>query len=122
MHIDELYRFCLSKKGVTEHFPFDKVTLVFKVMNKMFCLVGLDDWEKGSQKMNLKCNPEGAVELRERYEGIQPGWHMNKTHWNTVTLNSSDVSDQLAYELINHSYDLIVASLPKKLKEELDSL
>lgn len=122
MHIDELYRFCLTKKGVTEHFPFDQVTLVFKVMNKMFCLVGLDDWEKGNQKMNLKCDPERAMELRESYEGIQPGWHMNKTHWNTVTLNSSDVPDHLAYELINLSYDLIVASLPKKVKEELDAL
>ncbi|NVJ89375.1 MAG: MmcQ/YjbR family DNA-binding protein [Flavobacteriaceae bacterium] len=117
MQIDELYDFCLSKKGVTEHFPFDKVTLVFKVMNKMFCLVGLDDWEKGNQKMNLKCNPEKAIELRDMYEGVNPGWHMNKTHWNTVTINSSDVSDKIAFELINHSYDLIVQSLPKKLKE-----
>lgn len=122
MNIEELRDFCISKKGVTEHFPFDDVTLVFKVMNKMFALSGLDDWEKGVQKINLKCNPENAIALREEYDGINPGWHMNKVHWNTVTLNNSDVSDDLVRELIDHSYDLVVASLPKKTKKELEDL
>ena len=122
MNIEELRDFCISKKGVTEHFPFDDVTLVFKVMNKMFALSGLDDWEKGVQKINLKCNPENAIALREEYDGINPGWHMNKVHWNTVTLNNSDVSDDLVRELIDHSYDLVVTSLPKKIQNELKEL
>lgn len=122
MDIEQLRDFCIAKKGVTEHFPFDDVTLVFKVMNKMFALTGLNNWEKGEQKINLKCNPEKAVELREEYEGINPGWHMNKRLWNTVTLNSSDVSDDLARELINHSYQLVVKGLIKKLQIELENL
>jgi predicted DNA-binding protein (MmcQ/YjbR family) len=119
MHIEQFRDFCLSKKGVTEHFPFDEVTLVFKVMGKMFALAGLDDWEKGNQKINLKCNPEWALELREEYEGINPGWHMNKNLWNTVALNSADVPDELAIKLINHSYDEVVKGLTKKLQKEL---
>tara|TARA_R110001592_G_scaffold111398_2_gene308545 strand:+ start:3176 stop:3550 length:375 start_codon:yes stop_codon:yes gene_type:complete len=122
MHIEQLRDFCIAKKGVTEHFPFDNVTLVFKVMNKMFALVGLDSWEKGEQKINLKCNPEKAEELRGEYEGIIAGWHMNKKHWNTVLINSADVSDALVRELINHSYDLVVSGLTKKAKSELENL
>lgn len=122
MHIEQLRDFCIAKKGVTEHFPFDETTLVFKVMNKMFLLTGLNNWEKGEQKMNLKCDPEWSEELRGAYEGIHPGWHMNKRLWNTVTLNSSDVSDDLARELINHSYDLVVKGLTKKLQKELEEL
>lgn len=121
MQLDQLYEYCLSKKGVTEHFPFDDVTLVFKVMNKMFALVGLGKWEQGEQKINLKCNPDRAEELRAEYEGVNPGYHMNKKHWNTVTINQ-DVPDTFVLELIDHSYDLIVQSLPKKVKEELASL
>ena len=74
MHITQLRDFCLSKKGVTEHFPFDKVTLVFKVMNKIFALLRIDKWEQGAHCVNLKCDPEKAAELREFYEGVQPGW------------------------------------------------
>lgn len=122
MHIDQLRDFCIAKKGVTEHFPFDNVTLVFKVMNKIFALTGLDSWEKGEQKINLKCNPEKAEELRGEYEGIISGWHMNKKHWNTVLVNSSDVSDVLVKELINHSYDLVVSGLTKRSKSELENL
>ena len=122
MHIDQLRDFCIAKKGVTEHFPFDNVTLVFKVMNKIFALTGLDSWEKGEQKINLKCNPEKAEELRGEYEGIISGWHMNKKHWNTVLVNSADVSDVLVKELINHSYDLVVSGLTKKAKSELENL
>ena len=122
MHIEQLRDFCIAKKGVTEHFPFDKVTLVFKVMNKMFALSGLDAWEKGEQKINLKCDPEKAQELRREYEGIIPGWHMNKRLWNTVTINTSDVSDDLVRELINHSYDLVVKGFTKKAQKELEEL
>ena len=112
----------LSKKGVEETFPFDEVTLVFKVMGKMFALTGLSNWEKGEQKINLKCDPEKSVELREEYEGVYPGFHMSKKHWNTVVINSSDVSDDLVKELINHSYDLVVKGLTKKLQKELEEL
>ena len=122
MHIEQLRNFCINKKGVTEHFPFDESTLVFKVMHKMFLLTGLNNWEKGESKVNLKCNPEKAIELRDEYEGIIAGFHMNKKHWNTVSINSSDVSDDLVRELINHSYDLVVKGLTKKLQKELEEL
>ena len=122
MHIEQLRDFCIAKKGVTEHFPFDEVTLVFKVMGKMFALTSLNNWEKGEEKINLKCNPEKSEELRTIYEGIFPGFHMNKKHWNTVIINSSGVSDDLAKELINHSYDLVVKGLTKKLQKELTEL
>ena len=104
MHIEQLRDLCIAKKGVTEHFPFDDVTLVFKVMGKMFLLTGLDSWEKGDQKMNLKCDPDKAIELRESYEDITAGWHMSKKHWNTVALHTGSVSDGFVEQLINHSY------------------
>ncbi len=118
MQIDQLRDFCIQKKGVTEVFPFDEVTLVFKVMGKMFALVGLKKWEEGNTSINLKCDPEKAEELRGAYESVNPGYHMNKKHWNTVTLNN-DVPDVLVFELITHSYDLVVKGLPKKNREEL---
>jgi len=122
MNIEQLRDFCMAKKGVTEHFPFDEVTLVFKVMNKMFALTGLNSWEQGEPKINLKCDPNKAQELRAEYEGVNPGWHMNKRLWNTVTINTSDVSDELIRELITHSYDLVVKGLTKKLQAELEKL
>jgi predicted DNA-binding protein (MmcQ/YjbR family) len=122
MHIEQLRDFCIAKKGVTEHFPFDEVTLVFKVMDKMFALSSLDKWEKGEESINLKCDPEKAIELREEFEGINAGWHMNKRLWNTVTINNADVADDLVRELINHSYDLVVKGLPKKVQKELENL
>ncbi len=121
MTITEYYDYCLSKKGVTEHFPFDEDTLVFKVGGKMFALSSLSNWEKGSPGANLKCDPDRALELRAEYDGITPGFHMSKTHWNTVTINA-DVPDKLVRELIAHSYDLVFASLTKKVREELQSL
>ena len=122
MNIEQLRDFCITKKGVTEHFPFDDVTLVFKVMNKMFALSGLDRWERGEESINLKCDPEKSEELRADYEGVNPGFHMSKKHWNTVTINISDVSDDLVKELINHSYNLVVKGLTKKAKSELEKL
>jgi predicted DNA-binding protein (MmcQ/YjbR family) len=114
MHLDEILQFCLQLKGTTEHFPFDQKTLVFKVMGKMYALI---DVEK-PDSINLKCDPERAIDLRERYASVQPGWHMSKKHWNTVLLNSELSSGQLQ-ELIVHSYDLVVFSLPKKIQHEL---
>lgn len=121
MNIQQFYEFCLSKKGVTEHFPFDEETLVFKVGGKMFCLSSLNQWEKGTPSLNLKCDPERAEELRAEYEAIIPGWHMSKIHWNTIAFNS-DVSDKMMRELINHSYELVFNSLSKKIQAEINEL
>ena len=118
MTITDFYDYCLAKKGVTEHFPFDEDTLVFKVGGKVFALSSLSNWEKNEAAMNLKCDPERAVELREQYEGIKPGFHMSKVHWNTVTVKS-DVPVKLLRELIDHSYDLVYSSLTKKIKESI---
>ena len=114
MYIDEFREYCLAKKGTSEGTPFGPETLVLKVMGKIFAITGLDDYEF----VNLKCDPEYAIELREREPGIKPGWHMNKAHWNSVMVDGS-VSEKLFKELIDHSYDLIVKSLPKKAREEL---
>lgn len=119
MNIEEFRDFCISKKGVTESFPFDEQTLVFKVMGKMFALSGL---EHQPAKTNLKCDPERSIELREKYDGlIIPGFHMSKVHWNTVELEMN-LPHELLLELIDHSYDLVVKGLTKKLKEELKSI
>jgi predicted DNA-binding protein (MmcQ/YjbR family) len=121
MNIQQFYEFCLSKKGVTEHFPFDEETLVFKVGGKMFCLTSLKEWENGTPSLNLKCDPDRAEELRSEYDAIIPGWHMSKKHWNTVAFNS-DVSDKMMRELINHSYELVFNSLTKKNQKEIIDL
>jgi predicted DNA-binding protein (MmcQ/YjbR family) len=118
MNLETYYEYCLSKKGVTEHFPFDEDTLVFKVGGKMFALSSLSQWEKGQPAVNLKCDPERAQELRAEYDAIQPGFHMSKIHWNTIKINT-DVSDTLVKELIDHSYELVFKSLTKKLQLEL---
>ena len=119
MNIEEFREYCLSKKGVVETFPFGEETLVFKVMGKMFALTGLNTHPANA---NLKCDPERAIELREEYDGlIKPGYHMSKVHWNTVELERN-VPHELLIELIDHSYDLVVKSLTKKLQAELDSL
>ena len=114
MNVEAYREYCLNKPGVTEGFPFDETTLVFKVGGKMFALANIDVFVSA----NLKCDPERAVELRETYNGVKPGWHMNKTHWNTVTVDS-DVPTPLFKELIDHSYELIYKSLPKRIKDEL---
>ncbi len=118
MNIESYFEYCLSKKGVTEHFPFDEDTLVFKVGGKMFALASLSQWEKGAPSVNLKCDPERAEELRAQYDDIQPGYHMSKVHWNTININR-DVSDSLVKELIDHSYELVFKSLTKKLQAEI---
>ncbi|TDE45474.1 MmcQ/YjbR family DNA-binding protein [Flavobacterium rhamnosiphilum] len=121
MNLETYYKYCLSKKGVTEHFPFDEDTLVFKVGGKMFALSSLSQWEKGQPSVNLKCDPERAQELRAEYDAIQPGFHMSKIHWNTIAMNTS-VSDALVKELIDHSYELVFKSLTKKLQSEIQEL
>jgi len=116
MNIEEFRDYCLSKKEVTESFPFDEQTLVFKVMNKMFALCAL---ERSPSQVNLKCEPERSVELRAEYDGlIIPGYHMSKLHWNTILIEDS-VPYDLLLELIDHSYQLVVDGLPKKLREQL---
>ena len=121
MNLENFYEYCLSKKGVTEHFPFDKDTLVFKVGGKMFALSSLEQWEKGEASVNLKCDPDGASELRTEYDDIRPGFHMSKLHWNTVNINKA-VSDAFVKELVDHSYDLVFKSLTKKLQNEIQEL
>ena len=105
MNIEQYRDYCLAKPGTTESFPFDQNTLVFKVMDKMFALADVDQFIS----MNLKCDPERAVKLREQYEEVIPGYHMNKKHWNTVVIDGV-LSDEFLYELIDHSYELIVSS------------
>ena len=117
MNIQQLYEFCLAKKAVTEHFPFDEDTLVFKVAGKMFCLTSLSSWEEGRPSLNLKCDPQKAIEWREEFEGVLEGYHMNKKHWNTILVNQ-DVPDQKVIYFVNHSYELVIAHLPKKIREE----
>jgi predicted DNA-binding protein (MmcQ/YjbR family) len=118
MNLEAYYEYCLSKKGVTEHFPFDEDTLVFKVGGKMFALSSLKQWEKGEPSVNLKCDPERSEELRAEYDEIKPGYHMSKVHWNTISLNH-EVSDALVKELIGHSYELVFKSLTKKMQNEI---
>jgi predicted DNA-binding protein (MmcQ/YjbR family) len=107
MNIEDLREYCLSLPGVSEHFPFDETTLVFKVNGKMFALTDLE----GPLSINLKCDPELALELREQYPSVKPGYHMNKVHWNTVEIDGS-ISDSLITGWIDHSYSLIAK--PKK--------
>jgi predicted DNA-binding protein (MmcQ/YjbR family) len=114
MNIEEFRNHCLSKPGVTEEFPFGEETIVFKVMGKMFSLAGVEEFAS----INLKCDPEEAISLRERYPAVIPGYHMNKKHWNTVMMDGS-VGDKLVRKWIDDSYELVAATLPKKLKENL---
>ena len=118
MHIEAFREYCIAKKGVTEEFPFDDVTLVFKVMGKMFALAPL---ERIPSQVNLKCDPERAIELREEFDGvIMPGYHMSKAHWNTIYLEQ--VPQDLIIEMIDHSYQLIIESLSNKVRQEWENL
>jgi predicted DNA-binding protein (MmcQ/YjbR family) len=115
MDIIYFRNYCLSKKGATEDTPFDVHTLCFKVGGKIFALTDIDHFHS----INLKCDPERAVELREQYSGVTPGFHMNKKHWNTVSLDGS-IADQLILEMTDHSYELVVENLPKAVKATLE--
>ncbi len=114
-NIEELREYCLKKLGCTESFPFDEHTLVFKTGNKMFALFSIDSHPL---RINLKCDPERAIELREQYNWILPGYHMSKIHWNSVIVNE-ETDHTLLYELIDDSYQLIYDSLPLKVKKEM---
>lgn len=117
MNIEDFRNYCLSLPGTTEELPFDKDTLVFKVMGKMFALTGIATFAS----INLKCDPEEAVLLRERYDFVRPGYHMNKKHWNTIDMDGR-ADDEQVRGWIKHSYDLVVKGLPKKIREELENL
>ncbi|MCU0467276.1 MAG: MmcQ/YjbR family DNA-binding protein [Arcicella sp.] len=117
MNIEEFREYCLSKRGVSEELPFGPDTLVYKVMGKIFALTSL---ESEIFSVNLKCDPDKAIQLREEFDYITAGYHMNKKHWNT--LNAERTSSNQLKELTDHSYDLVVDSLPKKMKIELEQL
>jgi len=118
MNIETLTEYCLAKKGVTESFPFGGDTLVFKVMDKIFALTGMDE---SPCKVNLKCDPEWTLTLREEHEDIQPGYHMNKKHWNTVNIEGA-LSDGFILKLVDLSYDLVISTLSSKDKAILNQL
>jgi predicted DNA-binding protein (MmcQ/YjbR family) len=113
---ESIREYCLQKNGVTEELPFDEDSPVYKVMGKIFAITNLTP----PYSINLKCDPEKAVELREKYDGVSPGYHMNKTHWNTIDLESN-IPPKLINEWIDHSYELVVNGLTRKQKEKLTS-
>ena len=112
--MEELRDYCLRKPGAEESFPFGEETLVFKVGGKVFLLAGLTE----ENQFNVKCDPDLAVELRERHEEVRPGYHMNKRHWNTVSMDGGLRTKELR-AMIDHSYEIVVAGLPKKVRERL---
>jgi len=117
LNIEELREYCLQMPGVTEGFPFGEDTLVFKVAGKIFLLIGLET----GNRFNVKCDPELAVDLRERFPEVIPGYHMNKKMWNTVYIDGSLTRKQL-HEMIDHSYQEVFKGLPKKVKAEIEAL
>lgn len=118
MDIESIRNYCLKKKGVNEGFPFNESTLVFKLINKIFLLATLDEYPL---QLNLKCDPEKAVELRERYEAVIPAYHMNKSHWNTVSVDGT-ITEKKILEWIDDSYELVKKSLKKNERDKLDQL
>jgi len=114
MNLELIREYALEKKGVTESFPFDETTLVFKVQGKIFLLMSLE----GDFTLCLKCDPELAVQLREQFSFVQPGYHMSKKHWNTISIDS-EISDTQILGWIDHSYQQVLAKLPKTLRENL---
>jgi predicted DNA-binding protein (MmcQ/YjbR family) len=116
MNIESFRSFCLRKPGVTEEFPFGPDVLVFKVLGKMFALTSVQNFES----INLKCDPEIAVELRERYESVIPGYHMNKKHWNTILIDGT-LPDKMIQQWTDDSYNLVVNSLSKTLRKQLEN-
>lgn len=117
MNIETAREYCLSKKGVMECFPFDEVSLVMKVMGKMFALIDLER----ACTITLKCDPEYAIELRERYNAIEGAYHFNKKYWNSIRFES-DADDLLIKQLIDHSYEEVIKKFTKKLRAEYDAL
>lgn len=117
MNVESAREYCLSKKAVTECLPFDDSSLVLKVMDKMFALIDLE----GANSIFLKCEPEYAIELRERYSAIEGAYHFNKKHWNSVRFDS-DVEDALILKLIDHSYEEVLKKFTRKLRTTYDAI
>jgi predicted DNA-binding protein (MmcQ/YjbR family) len=116
--LETIREHCLHKhKNVTEEFPFGEDVLVFKIHNKIFLLTRL---ERHPLSINLKCDPESAIELREKYEAVQPGYHMNKKYWNTIVIDGSIPSRQVL-QMIDHSYEQVVEGLPHSLRKKLET-
>lgn len=116
MDIQSIREYCLTKRCVTEEFPFDDSTLVFKVAGKMFACMPLEK----PDMLTLKCDADYALELREHYSAIEPAWHFNKKYWNQHRI--SELDDMLLTSLIDHSYDEVVKKLPRKIREEINDL
>lgn len=117
MNVESARKYCLNKKAATENFPFDDTSLVFKVMDKMFALIDLES----ANVITLKCNPEYAIELKERYNGIEGAYHFNKKYWIQILFNA-DVDDALILHLIDHSYEEVLAKFTRKARAEYDGL
>lgn len=120
MNIEQLRAYCLSKNKVTEEFPFDADTLVFKVLGKMFALFPLENWESGKGSVNLKADPDYSEELRADYHSIRPGFHMSKKHWNSVYIYEGELRSELIKSLIDHSYEMVVKGMSKKQQQQLE--
>lgn len=118
MNAEELRDYCLSLRNTTECFPFDDVSLVFKVENKMYLLIPLDEAEPYAA---VKCNTDYVEELREKYNAVQPAYHFNKKYWNAIRLDG-DMPDEEIRRWIRHSYDEVIAKLPKKVREQYNDL
>ena len=122
MNIEQLRAYCLAKKGTHDGFPFDENTLVFKVLNKMFVLAPLNLWDKGEATITLKCDPDYTGQLRAEYSSIYAGPYVSNTHWNTVALYKGELNTQLIKDLIDHSYDMVVKGMTKKMQKQLEEL
>lgn len=118
MNVEQAREYCISLRGVTEHFPFDDVSLVFKVENKMFALLSLDTLPA---QLFLKCDPDLAIQLREKFSGIEPAWHFNKKYWNQISLER-DVDDELITWCVKHSYCEVLKKLPKRIQQNYQDL
>jgi predicted DNA-binding protein (MmcQ/YjbR family) len=119
MNIEQLREYCIKKKAVTEEFPFDEQTLVFKVLGKMFVIAPLDKWEKGEASITLKCDPDYTIELREQYESIYAGPYVSNKHWNSIAIYKGELQSKFVLELIDHSYEMVLKGMTKKLRESL---
>ncbi|TNJ45244.1 MmcQ/YjbR family DNA-binding protein [Tamlana fucoidanivorans] len=122
MNIEAIRTYCLGKKGTSESFPFDEDILVFKVLDKMFALISLKKWESGQAAINLKADPDYSERLRAQYSNIRPGYHMSKKHWNTLYLHEGQLALELITHLIDHSYDMVVKGMTKKMRDNLNNL
>jgi predicted DNA-binding protein (MmcQ/YjbR family) len=119
MNIEQLREYCIKKKAVTEEFPFDEQTLVFKVLGKMFVIAPLDKWEKGEASITLKCDPDYTIELREQYKSIYAGPYVSNKHWNSIAIYKGELQSKFVLELIDHSYEMVIKGMTKKLREGL---